>query len=270
MSSRPQDRLDLLSRLPMPEPDELRMESVIAAAGRQFAQAPSQPRARTAGGPQFGNWRSWFAPAATGLAALALVAVYLGPLGDLGSVNDSGALSDMAPGDMAREEAVPPDAAGKTGMQPPPPMLSRSAEEPAPAEAPVTSFGARPLPQAQPLELEADPAATIEHHVFDGVEIVSRATPGAVTLALLRDGAEIAFDTRTLDPGTDFALLDAFIQPGDPQLLLLQSRLGTSANWDAFTIEGDTVTLSGRLSLLIHDAPDRAAVAERLAADQAG
>lgn len=263
MSSRPQDRLDLLSRLPMPEPDELRMESVIAAAGRQF-QAPAQPGTKTASGPQLSNWRAWFAPAATGLAALALVAVYLGPLGDLGSVNDPGALGDMAPTDMEQEKPVPPDAAGEAGGEPPP-MLSRSAEEPAPAEGPVTSFGARPMPQGQPLAPESDLAAIVERHVFDGVEIVSRTTPGAVTLALLRDGAEIAFDTRTLDPGTDFALLDAFIQPADPQLLLLQSRLGSSTNWDAFTIEGDTITLSARLSLLIHDAPDRAAVAERLA-----
>ncbi len=269
MSSRPQDRLDLLSRLPVPEPDTLRMESVIAAAGRQFAQGPAQPRARAAGGSQLGNWRSWFAPAATGLAALALVAVYLGPLGDLGSVNDPGALSDMAPADMEREKAVPPDAAGEAGA-PPPPMLSRSAEEAAPAEGPVTSFGARPMPQGQAIEPESDLAATVERHVFDGVEIVSRTTPGAVTLALLRDGAETAFDTRTLDPGTDFALLDAFIQPGEHELLLMQSRIGTSTNWDAFTIEGDTITLSGRLSLLIHDAADRAGVAERLAADQAG
>lgn len=250
MTGRPQDPLDLLHQLPMPEPDALRMETVIAAAGRHFVQTPGRPQARATGGLQhlLTSWRNWTAPAAAGMAALALVAVYLGPFNGLD-----------------RQEAAPQLADSGTSLQEPP-ILSRGGNDaPDAAQPPGRSFGARPLPQGEPLGLDGDLATTVEHYAFDDVEIVSRSTPGATTLALVRDGAEIAFDTRTVEPGTEFTLLDAFIAPGEPDLLLVRSRMDAHTNWDVFTIQGDAITLSGRHSLLVHDAPDRAGVTERLA-----
>ncbi|MEF9605115.1 hypothetical protein O4J55_23450, partial [Paracoccus sp. PXZ] len=63
-------------------------------------------------------------------------------------------------------------------------------------------------------------------------------------------------------------LLDAFLlaPPGRPELLLLQSLLGDATNWDVFTVRPDGIRLSAELSRQVHDAPDRAAVAGRLAA----
>src|SRR5690606_32034593 len=115
----------------MPEPDALRMETVIAAAGRHFARTDAPPRARTTSGlrPLLASWRNWSVPAAAGIAALALVAVYLGPFNGLD-----------------RQEAVPQLADSGAALEEPP-TLSRGGDTPDAAQPPGRTFGARPLPQ---------------------------------------------------------------------------------------------------------------------------
>lgn len=134
--------------------------------------------------------------------------------------------------------------------------------EPMPSD---TILGTRPTPEGPVIETEPLPA---ERHVFGAVEIVLRKDAGRVMLSLRHDGRELPFDSRSLDPGLELILLDAFVLPragGD--LLLLRSRIGSAVNWDAFVMAKDAITLSPDLSLRIHDAPDRATVTQHLSAE---
>lgn len=227
MTTRPPDPLDLLRRLPAPEPDPARMRATIAAARARFADgAPSRPDPRRRG------WLIWLVPATAGLAALALVAVTM-------PQTDS---PRLAGSDPANEE----------------PALARDGAAPS---GPI--MGARPPQTAAPSGRELPPPT--QTHDFDGFQIVVHDQDGAVSLSFLRDGTATPFDRRSLEPGAGFALLDAFLTTSDQgEFLLLQSRIGDVVNWDVFTIGPDGIRLSGALSMRVHDAPDRAAAARRL------
>ncbi|WP_149766764.1 hypothetical protein [Paracoccus thiocyanatus] len=237
----------------MPEPDPARMQATITAARARFADpAPAPPPA-----PRRLGWRIWLAPAAGALAALAVVALLM-PQPDAPQLAD-GAPSAEGRG-LAREPVTAPDRLAE-----PPPVRDGASEPGAP---PGRVMGARP-PQAMPPPDDALPAIA-QRHDFDGFQVAVRAGGDSVTLSFLRDGAELAFDRRSLDPGVGFALLDAFLlaPPDEPELLLVQSRVGTAVNWDVFTVRPDGIRLSAELSRRVHDAPDRAAVAGRLAAPE--
>ena len=234
MTSRASDPLDLLRQLPTPEPDPARMQATIAAARARFTDGGAS---RPVSGPRRDGWRVWVAAAAVSLGAVAAVAVLI-PSSDA---------PQLAGGDPAASSG-------------------RLTEAP-PAEPPGTLMGARP-PQALP-PADAELLAMARHD-FDGFQIIERDTADGVALSFLRGGTETAFDRRSLDPGIGFELLDAFLlAPTDaPELLLLQSRTGDATNWDVFTLEPGGLRLSGELSRRVHDAPDRAAAAQRLSAPE--
>lgn len=253
MTGQPKDPLDLLRTLVPPEPDPVRMQATLTAVQARFAAggaAAAQMPAPRAG------WRRWFAPLATGLVAASLAGLWLLP-GKLpeGWVAEAPASppvpADTAPAEedtrLARAPEAPDD--GVRG-------------EPMPSD---TILGTRPTPEGPVIETEPLPA---ERHVFGAVEIVLRKDAGRVMLSLRHDGRELPFDSRSLDPGLELILLDAFVLPragGD--LLLLRSRIGSAVNWDAFVMAKDAITLSPDLSLRIHDAPDRATVTQHLSAE---
>lgn len=232
MTTRSRDPLDLLGQLPTPEPDAARRQANIAAARARFADgAASRPVTRA---PRRSGWRTWLIPGAAALAVVALVAVLI-PQTESPRMagSDSGLTHEEPP--LARDGAAPPG----------------------------TVMGARP-PQA-PAQSGAELPAAARTHDFDGFQIAVHDQDGAVSLSFLRDGSLTPFDRRSLDPGTGFELLDAFLLASpEAELLLLQSRIGDATNWDVFTIGPDGIRLSGELSLQVHDAPDRAAVARRL------
>lgn len=224
---RPTDPLDLLRRLPAPEPDPARMRATITAARARFTEgAPSRPAPRRRG------WLIWLIPGATALAALALVVVLVPQTGS----------PRLAGNDPTQEE----------------PALARDGAAPS---GPI--MGARP-PQAA-ARSGTTVLAPARVHDFDGFQIGVHDQDGAVSLSFLRDGTATPFDRRSLDPGTGFELLDAFLtMSAQGELLLLQSSIGDTTNWDVFTVAPGGIRLSGALSMQVHDAPDRAAAARRL------
>lgn len=242
MSSRLSDPLDLLRRIPTPEPDAERMQATIAAARARFAD-PAPARRRL-------GWRLWLAPAAAALATVATVAVLL-------PQPDAPQLAESAPAQAQRSLAREPAAA---------PLVPDSTPNAAASAGRV--LGIRP-PQSLSEPAAAWPA-DVQRHDFDGFQIVTRKTAGGLALSFLREGGEQEFDRRSLDPGVGLKLLDGFLllPPDGPELLALQSRIGTAVNWDVFTVEPDGLRLSGGLSRRVHDAPDRAAVAARLGASE--
>lgn len=253
MTSRLSDPLDLLRRIPTPEPDPARMQATIAAAQARFADPPPAPPPA----PRRLGWRLWLAPAAGALAALAAVALLM-PQPDAPQLAD-GAPSAEGRG-LAREAVEAPDRLAEA-----PPVRDGASD---PAAPPGRVLGARPPQPASPAD--HGPLAVAQRHDFEGFQLIVREGGDGVTLSFQRDGAEQAFDRRSLDPGVEFALLDAFLlaPPDGPELLLLQSRLGDATNWDVFTVRPDGIRLSAELSRRVHDAPDRAAVAGRLAAPE--
>lgn len=247
MTSRASDPLDLLRQLPTPEPDPARMQANIAAARARFADGVARrpvPAARRRG------WRTWMAAGAVSLAAVAVVAVLM-PSSDAPQLAGRDPAATGAGRDLARGPAAP---------------SGRMAEAP-PAEPVGTIMGARPPQALPPADAELLPMA---RHDFGGFQIIERDTADGVALSFLRGGTETAFDRRRLDPGIGFELLDAFLltSADAPELLLLQSRIGDATNWDVFTLEPDGLRLSGELSRRVHDAPDRAAAAQRLSAPE--
>lgn len=192
----------------------------------------------------------WVAAGAVSLAAVATVAVLMPP-SDAPQLAGRNPVATGAGRDLSREPAAPP---GRLAEAPPAPD----------AEPSGTIMGARPPKALPPAGAELLPMA--RQHDFDGFQIIERDTADGVALSLLRGGTETAFDRRSLDPGIGFELLDAFLlAPTDaPELLLLQSRIGDATNWDVLTVGPDDLRLSAELSRRIHDAPDRAAAAQRL------
>lgn len=227
---------DLLQKVHLPEPDPVAMQQNIAASRRRFEQMPTAARL---GGAHWlrdriQNWRLWLLPVGASMAAIALAMVYILPAQMSGPLNTSGPAADA--------------------------RTDRSSENAGPV------FGAKPKPDT---EIESfDPQAQAVRHTFGDVQLVTRTANGRLSLSLMQDQSERSFDTRVLDAGETFDLLDAFTLPqkGDvPALLLIRSRLGAATNWDAFVMKDDAITLSGALSLLIHDAEDRTEVEARLA-----
>jgi len=191
------------------------------------------------------------AAGAVSLAAVAVVAVLMPP-------SDAPQLAGRDPAAIG---------AGRDPAREPAASSGRLTEAP-PAEPPGTIMGARP-PQALP-PADAELLAAARRHDFNEFQIIERAMADGVALSFLRGGTETAFDRRSLDPGIGFELLDAFMltSADAPELLLLQSRIGDATNWDVFTLEPDGLRLSGELSRRVHDAPDRAAAAQRLSAPE--
>lgn len=238
MTSRPHDPLDLLKQLPTPEPDAARMQATIAAARARFTDGRAS---RPAPAPRRPRWWTWAAAGATAVAALATVAVLMP--------------QSKAPQMAGSDRAAAP---GRLAEAPPAPV----------AEPPGRVMGARPPQALSQADAELLPLA--QHHDFDGFQIIERDMADGIALSFLRSGTETPFDRRSLDPGADFELLDAFLlAPAEaPELLLLRSRMGDATNWDVFTLGEDGIRLSGELSRRVHDAPDRAAAVQRLSAPE--
>jgi len=253
VTNRPSDPLDLLREIPAPEPDPARMQATIAAARARFADPAAAPAPRRRG---WWIW-IWLAPAAAGLAALAAMAVLI-PQSDAPQMAENTPSADGR--GLAREPVEAPERLAEA-----PPIRDGASE---PAAPPGRILGAARPPQAASPADDALPAL-VQRHDFDGFQVITREGGDSVTLFFQRDGAEQAFDRRSLDPGMGFELLDAFLlaPPDGPELLLLQSRLGAAVNWDVFTVRPDGIRLSADLSRRVHGASDRAAVASRLAAE---
>lgn len=248
MTRRLSDPLDLLRQLSTPEPDPARKVMTIAAARARFEDVADRPLRPLA---QRRMWLRWLAGGAVALAAMAAVVVVL-PRSEAPQLAGRGSTS-APPG----KAAVPPGHLVEAPLAPGPETA-----------APSRTMGARPPQAGSPIS--ADPPASTVHYDFDGFQIAVREEAHGFALSLEREGIETPFDSRHLDPGISFELLDAVLltPPDGPELLLLQSRAGDATNWDVFTIGPDGIRLSGQLSRRVHDAPDRAAAARRLDAPQ--
>lgn len=237
MSARPSDPFDLLQKVPLREPDPVRLETDTDLARAEFLD---ERALRQRGGllaRVFRGWRQGWRPAfaiplGAGLAAVVVLGVWLSVPGRIAPDTDEPMLAD------------------DTGT-------------------PGTRLGARPMPEPLPSPDQAS-AAVSARYGFDGFEILLREPPGKLMLSLSRDGSERTFSAFIAEEGADFRVHDAFVEPrtDDTPLLLVRSEYGGFVNWNAYEMGADAITLSARLSLLIHDAPDRAAVTARLAASQ--
>lgn len=232
MSARPSDPFDLLQQVPLREPDPARLEADAARARAEFLDAGAQQK-RGWDWPAFlRGWRPRFAiPLGTGLVAGIVMGLWLAL---------PGAGPDMGP---------------DTG-----PDGQRLADE-SPA-SPGNRLGARsgPGPEAGSAEVSA-------RYSFDGFDLLLREPPGQLVLSFAQDGQDLPFSTYVAEDGVEFRVLDAFIQPRAEQdpLLLVQSDYGGFTNWNAYEMGLGAITLSGRLSLLIHDAASREDLIARLA-----
>ncbi len=114
----------------------------------------------------------------------------------------------------------------------------------------------------------ASSAAVSARYSFDGFDLLLREPPGQLVLSFAQDGQDQPFSVLVAEDGVDFRVLDAFILPRAVQdpLLLVRSEYGGFTNWNAYEMGQGAITLSGRLSLLIHDAADREDLVARLAA----
>lgn len=252
MTRRLHDPLELLRRLPTPEPDAARMQATIAAARARLVDGgPS----RSVFASRRPRWWRWVAAGATTLAAVATVAVLM-PRPDAPQLAGKSPTPAGEVRDLAREAAAPP---ARLPAAPTAPGLE-------PAEPPARVMGARP-PQALP-QTDAELLPKARRHDFGGFQIVARDTADGITLLFLQGGTETQFDRHRLDPGVGFELLDAFLLTlaEAPELLLLQSRIGDATNWDVFILGPDGIRRSGELSQRVHDARDRAAAVQRLGA----
>jgi hypothetical protein len=234
------DPLDLLRKVAVPEPDAARRQATLSMARARFAHGKRIPlplSARKRWPAWAAGWRFWMFPAGS-LAALALAVFVLEPV-----------RQPKTSSEFARDEpSAGPNAAARSG---------------GPDAASGRTFGARP-PSGLSDHVGAS-AGSETRRTFEDFEIVIRATPDQLSLSLARDGRETAFDRLFRDPGMDFEIRDAFIQPraGDLPLLLVQSHWG-SISWSAYVIDGEEIRRAGALTSRIFDAPDRAAVTQRL------
>lgn len=239
MSAPTSDPFDLLRQVPLSEPDPARQEVHAEMARSAFLAEHSRRRqgwhiAETLQDWWSRPWRPGVAlPFAGGLATMVLLAIWLEMPGQIAPQRDTPLLTD------GEAQSIAPGTETRPG----------------------TRLGSQPPPVIDP-----DRAEVSDRYRFDGFEIVRREPPGQLVLSFGQNGQERPFTTLIAEQGVEFEILDAFVQAraeGDP-LLLVRSNYGGFVNWDVYEMGPDAITLSARLSHLVHDAPSRADLVARL------
>ncbi|KAA0971965.1 hypothetical protein FPY71_02235 [Aureimonas fodinaquatilis] len=249
MTGEDKDHFERLSQLAPPEPDPEKIKATVAMSGRAFAQGTGK-KAK----PAKKGWletllpgRGWLIPA-SGLAGVLLVAAVTVPM-----MLDQTGQSFEAARDM--------------------PMPAPSvAEGPRSSAGPGagTRMGSMPQRQRQGLPLDMRSDAEVQTYDFDGLEILSRSVPEEFGLYLVNNGVEREFDRRAKEASEQIVLTDAFMREGATgeysRALFVRSGYDDGPQqWDAFIDNGSGFAISGRLSVAVHDANDRADVLARLA-----
>ncbi|RDE07672.1 hypothetical protein [Pelagibacterium lacus] len=256
MTAQDKDPFERLSQIATPEPDPAKIGAVAAMSARAFA-AQSGRAPESKGGP-FTRWfggTHWLMPASA-MALTVFAAALIVPLigrQDMLSPSPSDAM-------LSREAAV---------AEVEPPAVVADQAMPAPQEG--TRMGAVPSAPRQGLPLDLRDDVTVEAYSFDGVDIVVRSAADEVALYTMEGTFERPFDQRVKAPSETVELTDAFRRTtSEGEVLFVRSGLGGGQQqWDAFVDSGTGFALSGALSLLVHDAVDRAEVLARLDATDA-
>ncbi|WEK03432.1 MAG: hypothetical protein P0Y65_14675 [Candidatus Devosia phytovorans] len=248
------DPFELMPRFVDPEPDPVTMNATIAQSREAFATRKVQPHAT--GPVSLAEWLSrsarWLVPA--GAMAVALVAVIVA----------TPSLTMTSPDRMANQQV----ADSPVVMPPASTSLSRGDEQVAdmPAEE-ITGrrMGMTAPPATQQASAEPLPQV-VSSFQGDGVRLELRLDAEALEIYLPELSGAQMVDAQSVMPGEMVEILAAFLQP-DRALMAIQIRVGDLRFWRIYQLVDRTYRRDPERSTLVSDAPDRAEVERRLAAE---
>lgn len=246
------DPFELMARFVDPEPDPILMKATIAQSRAAFASR-AMVRARP---NSVLDWlrqsSSWLAPVGVAAAAFTLV-VMLAP-----ALNPA---SQTVPADreIVADRPISAPPAGET-------TLSRGSGQLAIAPPSnsgnrmgmtQSSTGQRPIEKLPQL---------ISFFEGDGLRIGLRLDVEALEIYLPDISGERTIDAQNVMPGEQIEVLAAFAQP-DKGLIALQIRVDDVRSWRIYRLIDGNYGRDPERSTRVSNAPDRAEVERRLAAD---
>lgn len=250
MSASANDPFILLSKAPVPEPDEARIEANVRASRDAFVRN-RQPAARMTTSP---GWRSalrrrgFWRPAAAGLAAVAALAAII-----------------VLPGRMQSPNIGP--APSEQVAQAPVLLTAPDADNKAPAR-----MGARPAPR-QSIEAIPSPSPRIDELTqtrLGALRLGYRFLGDIVELYRIDGEALLRMERRRLGPGGQLALLDAAVMD-DGRTIAVRSRLNLPGGrksetvWDVYVQDNGAYRFDQERTVMIEGARDAAEAMKRLA-----
>jgi hypothetical protein len=245
------DPFDLLPEFVDPEPDPAVMQAVIAQSREAFANRRTSSQNQPA---SLVRWlrqsASWLLPASAGVAALA-VALIVAP-----------GLLQTAPGPSPRDQVVadlpnatPPDA----------PPLSRGNDAPDGGPSTGTRMGMQPAPDIAPTSTGALPQ-TVSRFEGENVVIGTRLDATGLEIFLPELSGDETIDVQGIMPGEEIQILDAFAE-SDRDLIGLQFRVDDILFWRIYHLVDGRYGRDPERSQRVSNAPDKAEVKRRLAAE---